>query len=184
MTAYHGIAAHFPIALWACAFMIIFLRSFWQSIWIVKLSTVLSPLLLFAAVMGAVSIAIGLLLWPWSAVLSSSLARNHFMFATWSLLFWSMLWWLCVRKGDGLLQGRQRFIILIAASIGMGLVAITGTLGGKLTGNSSALPALLKAVGWDVYTTFYVPTSVLLLIVITSFLMIGVALMARRKENN
>jgi hypothetical protein len=46
------------------------------------------------------------------------------------------------------------------ALLGSVLLGITGTLGGHLVGIYTDVAAVLRWLGWEVYTTFYVPSTV------------------------
>jgi hypothetical protein len=59
-------------------------------------------------------------------------------------------------------RGSWRWIMLGLAGLGMALQTITGTLGGYLAGNPSAVSQILRSLGWEVFTTFYVPTWMLI----------------------
>ena len=63
----------------------------------------------------------------------------------------------------------------IVGAFGAILLAVTGTLGGHLHGAPAYVSELLRLVGYDVYTTFYVPTWVLVVIVAAA---VGMPLLA------
>ncbi len=172
MSAYHAIAAHFPIALLVTAFLIIVMRTFSDGPLAQRFATALSPVMSLGLLGGMAAFVIGLNIWSWEAATQSPLARNHILMAVWSLAYWAGLWFIHRQYAEKLWQGSQRYTTLLMAVIGAALVSITGTLGGSLAGNPSTLPALLRTLGWDVNTTFYLPDYVLLLIVLTSIGMI------------
>jgi hypothetical protein len=67
--------------------------------------------------------------------------------------------------------------MVILGALGAGLLAITGTLGGHLHGAPAYLSEILRMLGWDVYTTFYVPNWVLGVLAIV---IIAMPVMAKR----
>jgi hypothetical protein len=65
--------------------------------------------------------------------------------------------------------------------LGVGLQTITGTLGGYLVGNPSAVSELLRLGGWEPYTTFFLPMWVVYMLIAASVLLLIIAAMGRRK---
>ena len=180
MSAYHVMLVHFPIALWTTAALIILMRAFSDGS-LARAADGALPLLLFlGAVTGALGFAAGLLVWPAEAVASSPLARNHLLLASWSLAYWIVLWLLRWRGGERVWQGIWRWIMLGLAALGIDLQTITGTLGGYLAGNPSAVSEIVRRLGWEVFTTFYLPNWVLVLLVIATVAMIAMGLAGRR----
>jgi uncharacterized membrane protein len=180
MSAYHVMLVHFPIALWTTAALIILMRAFSDGA-LARAADGALPLLLFlGAVTGALSFATGLLVWPMEAVASSPLARNHVLLASWSLAYWIVLWLLRWRGGERVWQGVWRWLMLGLAGLGIGLQTITGTLGGYLAGNPSAVSEIVRRLGWEVFTTFYLPDWVLALIGISAVAMIALGFAGSR----
>ncbi len=173
MTAYHVMLVHFPIALWTTATLVIVLRAFSDGALARAADAVLTPLLFIGAVTGALAFAVGLLVWPTEAVASSPLARNHMLLAGWTLAYWILLWLTRWRGGEQVWQGLWRWIMLGLGLLGVGLQTITGTLGGYLAGNPSAVSEIVRRLGWEVFTTFYLPDWVLILLVISALAMIA-----------
>jgi len=66
-------------------------------------------------------------------------------------------------------------------ALGAGLLTITGTLGGHLSGTATAVSKLLRAAGWEVYSSFYVPDATLLVIGIAVVLLVAIAVLAGRR---
>jgi YHS domain-containing protein len=64
---------------------------------------------------------------------------------------------------------------------GVGLLSVTGTLGGYLNGSPSAVSDIVRWLGRDVYITFYVPNFVLVLLVITAVDLTAMELMGRQR---
>lgn len=182
MNAYHVMLVHFPIALWTTAALIIVLRAFSDSALAQSADRVLAPLLAVGTLIGAAAFAVGLMVWPIEAVTSSPLARNHVLLASWALAYWALLWLVRWLGGEQVWQGLWRWTMLGLAALGMGLQTITGTLGGYLAGNPSAVSEVLRRLGWEVFTTFYLPDWVLALLVVVAFALVGLGLAARRPQ--
>jgi len=173
MSAYHIMLVHFPIALWTTATLVIVLRAFSSGPLARAADAVLTPLLFIGAVTGALAVIAGLLVWPIEAVASSPLARNHLLLAAWTLAYWIVLWVTRWRGGERVWDGLWRWIMLGLGLLGAGLQTITGTLGGYLAGNPSAVSEIVRRLGWEVFTTFYLPDWILVLLVISTFVMIA-----------
>ncbi len=177
MSAYHVMLVHFPIALWTTAFLLILARALSDAPLVRKAEGALTPLLAFGALTGAAAFAAGLLVWPLEAVASSPLARNHVLLGAWSLGYWTVLWLVRWRGGEGVWEGMSRWVLLVLAGLGVGLQTLTGTLGGYLAGNPSAVSQIVRQLGWEVFTTFYLPVWMLVVVVIAAILLaaLGVA---------
>jgi hypothetical protein len=76
-------------------------------------------------------------------------------------------------------DGLWRWTMLGLAGLGMGLQTITGTLGGYLAGNPSAVSQLLRALGWEVFTTFYLPTWLLAGLVVAAAALVALGWVGR-----
>jgi hypothetical protein len=181
MNAYHVMLIHFPIALWSTAALIIALRAFSDGTLARSADRVLAPMLLLAAVLGALGFAAGILVWPIEASTSSPLARNHILMASWALSYWLLLGLLRLLGGERVWQGLWRWTMLGLAGIGMGLQTIAGTLGGYLAGNPSAVSEVLRRLGWEVFTTFYLPDWVLGVVVAVALALIALGAASRRE---
>jgi uncharacterized membrane protein len=180
MSAYHVMLVHFPIALWTTAALVILLRAFSDGGVARAADGALTLLLFIGALTGALGFAAGLLVWPPEAVASSPLARNHVLLASWSLAYWIVLWLLRWRGGERVWQGAWRWLMLGLAGLGVGLQTITGTLGGYLAGNPSAVSEIVRRLGWEVFTTFYLPNWVLALLVGSAIDMIALGFAGSR----
>ena len=179
MTAYHVMLVHFPIALWTTAALVILLRTFSDGQLARSADAVLTPLLFIGAVTGAMAYVVGLLVWPFEAVSSSPLARNHMLLASWTLAYWIVLWITRWRGGQRVWEGLWRWTMLGLVLLGVGLQTITGTLGGYLAGNPSAVSEIVRRLGWEVFTTFYLPDWILILLVISALAMIALGTFGR-----
>jgi hypothetical protein len=171
MGPYHAIMVHFPVSLWMVASGIIVYRALSDGELARSLDRVLVPLLVIGVATGVAAYILGQLVWPPSTLQKTPLGRNHMIGATWTLSYWAAVLFLRWRAGQHVWEGRlRRLVMVILGALGAGLLAITGTLGGHLHGAPAYLSEILRMLGWDVYTTFYVPTWVLgvLMIVIVA----------------
>ena len=168
MSAYHVMLVHFPIALWTTAFLLILTRALSAAPAVRRAEGALTPLLAVGAVTGALAFAAGLLVWPFEAAASSPLARNHILLAAWSLAYWIVLWLVRWRAGERVWEGGFRWIMLVLATLGVGLQTLTGTIGGSLAGNPSGVSDIVRKLGWEVFTTFYLPGWMLVVVVLAA----------------
>lgn len=171
MAPYHTVLVHFPIALWMTASLAILIRAFSDSALAKSIDHALLPLLVISLLSGILAFSVGLTVWPFETISASAIGRNHLLMASWTVAFWTVI--LVVRwvHGEQVWIGTTRWIMAGLALIGSGVLGITGTLGGHLTGNYTDLSAALRALGWEVYTTYYLPDSTL-----TVFVMLALAL--------
>jgi uncharacterized membrane protein len=183
MGPYHAMLVHFPIALWTTAAIIILLRTLSDGTLARAADGALTLLLFLGAVTGALAFAAGLMVWPTEAATSSPLARNHMLLAGWSLAYWTVLWIVRWRGGERVWQGLWKWVMLGLAALGVGLQTITGTLGGYLVGNPSAVSEIVRRLGWEIYTTFYLPDWLLGLIVASAVLIIALGYAGRRAQS-
>lgn len=182
MNAYHVMLVHFPIALWTTAALIVVLRAFSDGPLARNADRVLAPILLLGVVLGALGFAVGLLVWPFEAVASSPLARNHVLMAAWALSYWTLLAVVRWIGGERVWQGLWRWAMLGLTGLGMGLQTVTGTLGGYLAGNPSAVSEILRRLGWEVFTTFYLPDWTLAVIGVAAIVLVVIGLAGRRSS--
>jgi uncharacterized membrane protein YvlD (DUF360 family) len=162
MGPYHAMMAHFPVAVWITASMIIIVRALSDGALAKSMDRVLVPFLVFGIVTGVITYVLGLLVWPAETLQTTPLGRNHMMAATWSMFYWAAVlvlrWWVGEKAWEGL---TNRLIMLGLGALGGGLLAITGTIGGHLHGAPSFLTSVLRALGWEVYASFHFPNWVL-----------------------
>ena len=178
MGPYHAIMVHFPVSLWMVASGIIVYRALSDGELARALDRVLVPLLVIGVATGIVAYVLGQLVWPPSTLQKTPLGRNHMIGATWTLSYWAAVLFLRWRAGEYVWRGRlRRLVMVILGALGAGLLAITGTLGGHLHGAPAYLSEILRMLGWDVYTTFYVPTWVLAVLVIV---IVAMPMLAKR----
>jgi hypothetical protein len=179
MAAWHILLVHFPIALLTTAALAILLRAVSDGRLAQAVDHALVPLLAVGVLSGAVAFAVGMTVWPVDAATATPLGRNHILAAAWTLAYWTAVlgvrWW----AGEAAWDGAARWVMVGLAALGSLLLTITGTLGGHLTGTPTPVSKLLRSLGWEVYTTFYVPNTTLGIIGAASVLLIALA--ARRR---
>ena len=180
MTAYHAVLVHFPIALLMTATLAILLRAVSDAPLAKAVDRALVPLLAVGLLAGVVAYVVGLLVWPWEAISSSPLGRNHMLLATWTLAYWALV--LATRwiVGEAIWQGLTRWVMAGLAILGSVLLGITGTLGGHLVGIYTEVSEALRFLGWEVYTTYYVPHFTLAVILIAAIILVAIGILGRR----
>lgn len=166
MTGMHHMIVHFPVGFWALSVLLILFGVVGRGRAVEIGRAALLPLLLLSLLGALAAIITGFLVWPWQASLHSPLARNHILMSLWSMAVWTMVTVLIWRAGAAAFSGTRRWVLVFLALLGGGLFAISGTLGGHLAGAPTAFSKILGALGWNVYTTFYVPDWVLLMLVL------------------
>ncbi len=179
MGPYHVVLTHFPIALWTLAMLVIVLRALSNGALAQRLDQALVPLLTVALLSGLAAYAAGTQVWPWEAISASPLGRNHLMMAAWTTALWAVIWWLRWRRGTAVWQGAMRGVMAVLALLGAGLLAITGTLGGHLTNVPTGLSGVLRRLGWEVYSTYYVPHLTVAALAVLAVLCVLLGLWAR-----
>jgi hypothetical protein len=158
MGVYHLLVQAFPIVLWNTAFLFILIRVFSDGKLAQTLGKSVTTLIFLGVLGGVATYALGFLVWPFSALISSPLGRNHFLLASWTLAYWTVLVVFTWRLGDAIWQRGTRWITLGLGLLGVTFLNITGTLGGSVAHNPSAVSDVVRYVlGWEIYTTFYVP---------------------------
>jgi hypothetical protein len=179
MAGYHVVLVHFPIALWMTATLAILFRTVSDGPLAKAIDRALIPLLTAGLVFGLAAFAIGLLVWPWETISATPLGRNHVLLAAWTVGYWALL--LATRwiQGEAVWDGMMRWIMAGLAVLGSVLLGITGTLGGHLVGIYTDVSQVLRLLGWEVYTTFYVPTFTLAVLAGVALLLVGVGLWPR-----
>ncbi len=180
MGPYHAVVVHFPIALLTTATLVIALRAFSDGTLAHATDRALVPLLALGVLSGAAAFAIGLMVWPIEAITSSPLGRNHILAAAWTLAYWALL--LATRwiQGPAIWDGLTRWVMLGLAILGGLLLAITGALGGHLMGTPTAASEGLRLLGWEIYTTYYVPDTTLVLIAAAVVVLLALGWWGRR----
>jgi hypothetical protein len=182
MAAYHVVLVHFPIALWMTATLAILWRAISDGPLARAIDRALVPLLTIGLLSGVVAYAVGLMVWPWETVSSTPMGRNHMLLASWTVAYWALLLVTRWVQGEAVWDGAMRWVIAGLALLGSALLGITGTLGGHLVGIYTQVSDVLRPLGWEVYTTFYVPTPTLAAIAVVTLLLVGLGLWGRTRS--
>ncbi|MEQ1613412.1 MAG: hypothetical protein ABL904_11720 [Hyphomicrobiaceae bacterium] len=161
MAAYHVVLVHFPIALWMTATLAILWRAVSAGPIALAIDRAMVPLLALGLMSGIVAVTVGLMVWPWDAVSTSPMGRNHILLAVWTVAYWTLMLVTRWIQGEAVWEGPGRWVMAGLAMLGSGLLGITGTLGGHLSGIYTDLSVVLRALGWEVHRTFYVPNATL-----------------------
>lgn len=180
MAAYHAVLVHFPTALWMTATLVILLRACSDGALAKAVDRALVPLMTIALVSGVAAVASGLMVWPWQTISSTPLGRNHVLLALWTVAYWTLLLVTRWLRGEAVWEGPSRWIMAGLALLGSVLLGVTGTLGGHLVGIYTELSSALRLLGWEVFTTFYVPDATLTVIGGITLLLVGLGLWGRR----
>lgn len=181
MDAYHVVLVKFPIALWIVASFAIMFRAAFDGPLARAIDRALPTLLWAGVALGAIAWVVGLLVWPWEALSSTPLGRNHMLVSTWSLAYYTLLAFVRTLHGEKIWDGWiLRLIMAGVAALGLALVGVAGTLGGHLAGVYTEVANVLRLLGWEVYTTYYVPNLTLLILLAASVLMILAGWMKKR----
>jgi hypothetical protein len=182
MAAYHAVLVHFPIALLMTATLAILVRAVSAGPLAQAVDRALVPLMAVGLLAGLVAYVVGLLVWPWEAISSTPLGRNHMLLATWTLAYWGLL--LATRwiQGEAVWEGAMRWIMAGLAILGSALLGITGTLGGHLVGIYTEVSEALRLLGWEVYTTYYVPNVTVTVILVTAIVLAAIGILGRKRS--
>lgn len=179
MAAYHAVLVHFPIALWMTATLAILLRAFSDGALAKAVDRALVPLLAIALVSGVAAFTVGLMVWPWETISATPIGRNHALLASWTVAYWALLLATRWLRGEAVWNGSSRWVMAGLALLGSFLLGVTGTLGGHLVGIYTELSAALRLLGWEVFTTFYLPDATLIVIGVITLLLLGLGLWVR-----
>jgi hypothetical protein len=182
MAGYHGVLVHFPIALLMTATLAILVRAVSAGPLAQAVDRALVPLMAVGLLAGLVAYVVGLLVWPWEAISATPLGRNHMLLATWTLAYWALL--LATRwiQGEAVWEGPMRWVMAGLAILGSGLLGITGTLGGHLVGIYTEVSQVLRLLGWEVFTTYYVPSFTLALILVAAIILTAIGILGRYRR--
>lgn len=181
MAPYHVLMVHFPIALWMTATLAILLRAFSDGPLAKAVDRALVPLLGISLIFGIIAFSMGLIVWPWETISASALGRNHVLTASWTVTYWAAVLFVRWRRGEAVWNGMTRWIMAGLALLGSALLGITGTLGGHLVGIYTEVSVALRMLGWDVYTTYYVPDMTLVAIGVIAALLLGLGWWSRSR---
>ncbi|MDZ7661112.1 hypothetical protein [Thiohalophilus sp.] len=182
MEAYHHMLVHFPLALWTTGAIIILVRTVSAGRFALAADRVLAPILWLGTALGLLAYASGLLVWSPEAITYTPMGRNHILAATWTLAYWALIAVLRQRAGEAVWKGHNRWLMLLLGALGGVLLAVAGTLGGHLTGSATALSSVLRALGWEVYTTFYMPVWMIVITCLVALSLVIIGIQSRRPE--
>lgn len=183
MAGYHVVLVHFPIALWITATLAILWRAVSDGALAKAIDRALVPLLTFGLIAGVVAYGVGLNVWPWETISSTPLGRNHMLLASWTVAYWALLLLTRWIQGEAVWHGMMRWVMAGLAILGSALLGITGTLGGHLIGVYTEVSEVLRLLGWEVYTTFYVPMFTLAAIGVVTLLLIGLGVWGGKERS-
>ncbi len=178
MAAYHVVLVHFPIALWMTATLAILWRALSNGPLALAVDRALVPLLSIGLLSGLAALTVGSMAWPWDAISTSPMGRNHMLLAIWTTAYWALMLVTRWIQGEVLWNGPGRWVMAGLAVLGSGLLGVTGTLGGHLAGIYTDLAKVLRALGWEVHRTFYVPGTTLAVLVVASAALLALAWLA------
>ncbi len=182
MGPFHSVLVHFPIALWMTATLAILLRAFSSGPMAKAVDRALVPLLVVALLAGVIAFTVGLLVWPWETIPSTPMGRNHVLAACWTIAYWAAVLYVRWRRGEAVWQGITRWAMAGLALLGSAMLGITGTLGGHLVGSFTNVSDALRVLGWEVYTTYYVPDLTLVALGLITVLLLALGFAARRNR--
>lgn len=182
MAAYHVVLVHFPIALWMTATLAILWRAVSTGPVALAIDRALVPLLTVGLLSGIVAVIVGLMVWPWDAVSTSPMGRNHILLAVWTVAYWALMLVTRWIQGEGLWAGPGRWLMAGLSVLGSALLGITGTLGGHLAGIYTDLSKVLRMLGWEVHRTFYVPDLTLAVIGVATLVLLAIGWLATRQR--
>jgi hypothetical protein len=183
MAAYHIVLVHFPIALWMTATLAIVWRALSNGPVALAVDRALVPLLTIGLVTGVAAYVVGLLVWPWEAISSTPLGRNHMLLATWTMAYWALVLVTRWLQGEAIWVGLTRWVMAGLGILGSVLLGITGTLGGHLVGVYTQVVDVLRYFGWEVYTTYYLPNTTLLVLLVAALLLLVAGWWGHRRED-
>jgi hypothetical protein len=182
MAAYHVVLVHFPIALWMTATLAILWRAVSNGAVAQAIDRALVPLLAIGLVSGILALVVGSMVWPSDAITTSPMGRNHILLAVWTTAYWAVMLVTRWYQGESLWDGPGRWVMAVLAILGSALLGITGTLGGHLAGIYTDLSHVLRAVGWEVHRTFYVPNWTLSVLLAAAVALFAIGWIAARTE--
>src|SRR5271163_2468573 len=130
--AQHVVLIHFPIALFVAGVGLDFVAQ-WTKRSALQSAAYVNMLL--AAVMTLPAVATGVVAWQWALEghRVKGILLLHIVFALTSAVMIWIVWWIhfCARRGAGLNLPNYR---LVLEFVGVGVLAVTGHLGGFLSG--------------------------------------------------
>lgn len=182
MAPYHVFSIHFPIALWMVSSLAIAIRALSSGPIGQAMDRALPVFLILGVISGAIAYVFGLLIWPWETLSSTPMGRNHMLLASWTLAFYALLTVIRQLHGAAIWDGLSRWVMAALAGIGVVFVGITGTLGGHLIGNYTEIGQVLRYLGWEINSTYYLPNLTLMIIVAAAIILIALGVFGRRSR--
>lgn len=132
--------------------------------------------LLVAAFTGALS-------WPYEVLAANPIIHNKVFFSAVALVTWSWLLILRWRLGPTLWQDRRTVLAYEGLAVfGFINVAMTGAVGGHITGKGSALDAVLAGLNFNSDATFALPLVLSIVLAAAGVALIGYAVMLWRSS--
>jgi hypothetical protein len=132
----------------------------------------------FALVIAAVT---GSLSWSYDALAANPIVHNKIFFSAVALVTWTWVFVLRWKLGPELWQSRRSTLAYVGlAAFGFVNVAMTGAVGGHITGKGSALDALLRDVNFNSDATFALPSVLAIVLAGVGIALIGYAFMVWR----
>lgn len=175
LAPFHAVLVHFPVAIWTTVSFVVVFRVLFDNRTARAAGEILPLLVGLGVASGIAAFIAGFLIFSPTAAAASPLIRNHILAGGWSIAYWTVFLVTCWRLGETAWHGGNRWMMLTLAALGTLLVTVTGTVGGHIAGNPTAVSGMLALLGWDVYDTFFVPNAVLVAIVLGA---VGLPLMA------
>jgi hypothetical protein len=103
------------------------------------------------------------------------------LLATWTVAYWTLILVTRWIQGEAVWQGVTRWVMAGLAVLGSVLLGITGTLGGHLVGIYTEVADALRLLGWEVYTTFYLPGWTLTVLAVSIVLLLVLGIFGARR---
>lgn len=136
----------------------------------------------FALIVAAIT---GSLSWPYDALAANPIIHNKVFFSAVALVTWIWIAIVRWRVGPDLWKDSKLTLAYVGlATFGLVNVALTGAVGGHITGKGSALDALLKDFNFNSDETFALPTSISLALAVTGLALVGYAVWMYRSARS
>jgi hypothetical protein len=117
----------------------------------------------FALIVAAVT---GSLSWPADVLAANPIIHNKIFFSAVALVTWSWIFIMRWKLGPELWKDKRSTLAYVGlAAFGMVNIAMTGAVGGHLTGKGSALDSILAGFNFNSDATFALPTALSMLLI-------------------
>lgn len=183
LAPFHAVLVHFPVAIWTTVSLVVVFRVLFDGPTATAAGRVLPLLVALGVASGIAAFAAGFFIFSLTAAGASPLIRNHILAGAWSIAYWSVFLVTVWRLGNSAWHGGNRWLMLALAGLGTLLVTVTGTVGGHIAGNPTAVSLMFDALGWNVYDTFYVPNPMLAAIAAGALGLPLIALLVKRRHH-